>query len=240
MQYTPETLKKTAHIAGVLFFLTALATAFSVLYVRSALVDFNNPAATAHNILSNEFLFRSGIVVNILCQVLHLFLGLMLYRLFAGVDRVWAMALFSSKIISLTIAMVFMIGNLGALVVLSNADYLRVFTQEQLQSLMMLFLKVGNEGQGLLEVFWCPANFALGLLIVKSRYIPRIIGILLMIGSFAFPINVAIHQLFPLYKNPLLFTTTVFMGAIGGIPAMLWLMIRGADISANTDGSKAS
>jgi len=237
MHDTPESLKKTAHIAGILFFLTAVTTIFSVLYVRSAMVDFKDAAATAQNILANEFLFRSGIAINLLCQVIHLFLGLMLYRLFAGVDRTLARVMLFSKIISLTIAVVFMMGSVAALLVLSNAEYLRVFTPEQLQALALLFLKVSNEGQGFLEIFWCPTNFALGMLIVKSRYIPRIIGILLMIGSCAFPINVAIHLLLPLYKNPYLFQTTVFMGAVGGLPTIFWLMIKGAKIPENTTGS---
>jgi hypothetical protein len=229
MEQTAQNLKRTAHIAGALFLGTAITTIFSVLYVRSDLIVFKDAIATAQNITANEFLFRAGIAANMLCQVLQLFLGLALYRLFQGVNKPLAMLMLFSKTVSLTIAMVFIVGNIGALMVLKqgNAEYLKVFTPEQLQALMMLFLRVTNDGQGLLEIFWCPANFALGLLMLQSGFIPRVLGYLLIVGSCGFPINVALHLLVPSLNSPYLFGTIVFLGGIGGIPTIFWLLVVG-------------
>lgn len=237
---TATSLKKTAHIAGALFFATAVATIFGVLFVRSELIVFNDATVTANNILSHEFLFRSGIAVNLVCQVIHVFLGLTLYRLFQGVNKSLSLIFLTSKLISATIAVVSTLGSLGALMMLENkANFLGAFQPEQLKALMMLCLKLGNEMQGLLEIFWLPTNFALGLLFLQSRFVPKILGILLIIASFGFPINVFSHLLLPNMQGGIMFQITVAMGAIGGLPTIFWLLIMGVKVPPPVDGQNA-
>lgn len=222
-----KSLKKIARIAGILYFLTAITTIFGLLYVRSELIVYGDATATAENITANEFLFRSGIAVNLICQVLQLFLGLALYNLFKGVNKSLALVMLFSKLISLTIAVVGTLGNFAALLLLSKADYLKAFTPEQTNALMMLFLKLTNEALGLLEIFWFPHLFALGLLIIKSKFIPKILGILLIIGGFGFVVNVFIKLLAPDFYPALVTQITMLLGSSGGIPIIFWLLIKG-------------
>lgn len=231
METTAISLKKNAHIAGALYLATAVATIFGVLFVRSELIVFKDAMATANNILAHEFLFRSGIAVNLVCQVIHVFLGLTLYRLFQGVNKSLSIIFLTSKLISATIAVVGTLGSLGALLVLENkANFLGSFQPEQLKALMMLCLKLGNEMQGLLEIFWLPTNFALGLLFLQSRFVPKILGVLLIIASFGFPINVFSHLLLPNMQGGIMFQITVGMGAMGGLPTIFWLLIMGVKV----------
>jgi hypothetical protein len=118
---------------------------------------------------------------------------------------------------TVTIAVVNSLNTVGALVVLSKADYLEVFGQEQLNGLMMVFLRLNNSGIGLYELFFAPSLFAFGLLIIKSKYIPKILGILLMISAFGFPINTITKILIPQFYPATFTQFAMFCGALGGI-----------------------
>lgn len=220
-------LKETARLAGLLYLLQALATGFSLGYVRSNLIVSGDAAATANNIMANESLFRMAIVSNLLAQIFLLFFGLTIYRLFKGVNKTWATVFLTSTLVTVAIAVVNSLNNIAALLVLSKADYLNAFGQEQLNAIMMLFLRLNNSGQGLLELFWAPYLFALGVLIIKSKYMPKIIGILLIISSFGFPVNTFTKLLVPQFYPATFTQLAMFCGALGGIPTMLWLLIKG-------------
>jgi len=125
------------------------------------------------------------------------------------------------------IAVVNQLNNFGALLVLSQTDYLKVFSPEQLNAMSMIFLRLNNSGQGLLEIFWTPYFFSFGLLIIKSRFAPKILGILLMIMSVGYAINIFTKFLIPQF-HPAMFTQLAMsLGALGGIPTILWLLIKG-------------
>lgn len=85
-----NSLKKTARLAGLLYLLQALATGFSLGYVRSTLIVAGDAAATANSIIANESLFRLAIVSNLFAQIFFLFFGLTLFRLFKEVNKTLA------------------------------------------------------------------------------------------------------------------------------------------------------
>jgi hypothetical protein len=223
-----NSLKKTARLAGLLNLLVAATTGFSVVYVRSTLVVAGDAAATANNIMANELLFRMAIVSNLCAQIFLLFFGLTIFRLFKGVNKTLVMVFLTSILMSVAIAVVNALNNIAALVVLSKPDYLKVFGQEQLNGIMMLFLRLTGYGQGLLELFWTLYLFSFGLLIIKSKYMPKILGILLMIGSLGFTINTFTKILIPQFYSTTFTQLAMFGGALGGIPIILWLLIKGA------------
>jgi hypothetical protein len=130
---------------------------------------------------------------------------------------------------SIAIGVVNTLNLFEALVVLSQADYLNVFNPEQLNAMAMFFLRLSNSfGQGLLEILWTSYFFAFGLLIIKSRFLPKILGILLMIMSVAYAIDVFTKFLIPQF-HPALFTQlAISLGALGGLPTIVWLLIFGA------------
>lgn len=223
-------LRKTARLAGLFYLLQVLATGFNLGYVRSALIVAGNATATANNIMANESLFRMAIVSNLFAQLFLLFFGVKIVRLFTGVNKTWSAVFLTSIVMTVTIAVVNSLNTIGALTVLGKADYLAVFGQEQRNAIMMIFLRLNNSGIGLFELFFAPSLFAFGVLIIKSTYIPKILGILLIISTLGFPINTLTKLLIPqLY--PVTFTQfAMFCGALGGIPIIFWLLIKGVNV----------
>jgi hypothetical protein len=224
-----NSIKRTARLAGLLWLLAGIPGGFGLFYARSMVVT-GDAAATAANIVASEPLFRAAIVSLLFSQLFMFCFGVTLFQLFREVNRVLATVLFTSLTISLAMAVFNQFNNLGALLMLSQADYLKAFNPEQLNTIAMIFLRMSNYGQGLLEVFWIPYNFAFGLLIIKSKYVPKILGILLIIASVGFGINIFTKILNPQF-HPLLFTRLAMsFGALSGIPTILWLLIKGAKV----------
>ena len=227
MEEETDSLKKTARLAGLFLLLVAAATGFSLGYVRSTLIVSGDAAATAGNILANESLFRMAIVSSLLGHFFFLFFGLTVFRLFRGVNKTWATVLFAAVLVSVAVGVVNTLNNFGALTVLGNADYLKAFSPDQLNALMMIFLRLNNFGIGLTELVSALHLFAFGLIVIRSRFIPPILGVLLMISSLGFPLNTFTKLLLPQFY-PATFTQLAMLGgALGGIPIILWLLIKG-------------
>lgn len=233
---TTYSLKKRARLAGLLWFLAAVTGGFALVYVRSKVIVSGDAAATAGNIVASEFLFRAAIVSNLFSQLFLFFFGLTMYRLFKEVNKPLATVFLTSTMMTVALAVVNALNNFGALLVLSQADYLKAFTPEQLNAMAMIFLRLSNGfGQGLLEIFWVPYFFSFGLLIIKSRYLPKVLGILLMIMSVCYAINILQKFLIPQF-NPMAFTRLAMtLGALGGIPTIFWLLIKGAKVQPLDD-----
>jgi hypothetical protein len=228
--------KNTARLAGLLWLLAAGIGGFGLFYVRSNVIVSGDAAATAGNIVASEFLFRAAIVSNLFSQVFLFFFGLTVYHLFKEVNKALATVFLTSVMMTVAIAVVNALNYFGALLVLSQADYLKAFTPEQLNAVAMIFLRLNNSfGQGLLEIFWVPYYFSFGLLIVKSRYLPRILGILLMITSVGFAINILDKFLIPQFYPAAFTRLAMTLGALGGIPTIFWLLIKGAKVRPLND-----
>ena len=221
--------KNIARLAGIFWILVGVTTGFSLGYVRSKLIVFADAATTATNIVASEFLFRASIVSSILTQIFLLFLGLTLFRLFKRSHRTLATVILAAVLIAAAIGVVNSLNNLGAVTVLTNPDYLKAFQPAQISAQAMIFLRLNNFGIGLLEVFTAIFLFALGILIWKSGSLPRVFGILLIIGACAFPINTFTKMLIPQFHPALLTQLTMLCNAFGPLASMLWLLIKGVD-----------
>lgn len=222
-----NSLKKTARQVGLLWFLGSATAGFSLVYVRPKLIIPGDAAATVKNILASESLFRAGIASMILSQILLLFFGLAIFRIFKGVNKTLATACFASLLVGGGVGIVNSLNNLGALVLVTNPDYAKAFQPEQLNALAMTFLRMNNFGVGLVEIFTAIFLFCLGLLTLKSKYMPGIIGILLIVGSLGFPINTFTKILIPQFYSPTFTQLAMFGGALGGALPMLWFLIMG-------------
>ena len=221
--------KKTARVAGLLWFLSAVTGGFGLFYVRSNVI-LGDAAATAGNVVASQFLFRAAIVGILFSQLFLFFFGLTLFDLFKEINRPWATVLLTSILMTVAIAVVNQLNNFGVLLVLSQADYLKAFNPEQLNSMAMIFLRLSNSGQGLLEIFWAPYFFSFGLLIIRSRFLPKLLGILLICMSVGFAINILTKFLIPQFYPAMFTQLAMTLGAIGGIPTILWLLIKGAKV----------
>lgn len=229
MEISLSPLKKTARLAGLLWFLNVVTQAFNLIYIRSNVIVSGDATATAGNIMASEFLFRTAIVSGLFSHLFFFFLGLTLFHLFKEVNKRLATVLLASVMIAVAIAVVNTLNHFGALLVLSQADFLKVFNSEQHNAMAFIFLRLANSsGQGFLEIFWTPYYFSFGLLVIRSRFLPKIFAILLMIMGVGFAINIFEKLLFPQFY-PVVFTQLAMMGgALGGIPTILWLLIKGA------------
>jgi hypothetical protein len=225
-----DSTNKTTRLPGLLFFLSAIAGGFGYSYVRSNVLVSGDAAATAGNIVASEFLFRSAIVSNLLSQTLLFFFGLTMYRLFKGAYKGLAMVFLTSILMTVVIAVVNTLNLFGALLVLNQAEYLKAFTTEQLNAVAMVFLRLNSSGQGLLEIFWVPYFFSFGLLVSRCRMLPKVIGVLLMVMSVGYAVNILEKFLFPQFYPAAFTRLAMTLGALGGIPTILWLLIRGAKV----------
>ena len=228
--------KNTARLAGLLWLLSTAAGGFGLIYIRSNVLVPGDAAATAGNIMAAESLYRAAIVSSLFSQIFMFFLGLTLFHLFKEVNKRLATVLVASVIIAVTIAFANSLNHFGALLVLGQADYLNVFSAEQLDAIAMTLIRLANSaGQGLLEIFWAPYYFSFGLLTIRSRFLPKVFGILLMIMGVGFAINVFEKFLFPQFYPALFSQLAMLGGALGGIPTMLWLLIKGVNVQSLED-----
>ena len=227
MKQETNSLKQTAKLAGLFYLLQVLTIGFNLGYVRSTLIVAGDAAATAANITANESLFRMAMASNIVSQIFLFFFGLTIFKLFKSVNKTLATVFLTSLLLSVGIAVVNSLNNFAALLVLSNADYLKAFQPEQIKALMMVFLRMSNSGIGLLEVFSGIFIISLGLLIIKSKYIPRILGVLLVIGGGWFQVNSFTKILIPQFYPAMITQMTMLFNALGGIPLIFWLLIKG-------------
>ena len=222
-----ETSIRTGRLAGLYWLLSAVAGGYGLSFVRGSVIVAGDAAATAANVTADEFGYRVAIVCTLLGQVLMVFFALAIFRLFRESYRPLATVFLTSVLMSVTIAVVNTFNHFGAILVLSQAEYLRAFSTEQLQATAMVFLRMSNIGQGLLEIFWVPLHASFGLLALKSGRLPKYCGVMLIVMSAGFAVNLLDKFLVP-HFNPALFTQIAMaLGALGGIPTILWLLIKG-------------
>ena len=178
-----------ARVAGLLYLITNLFAPFTLLYLPSRFIVRGDAAGTASNILASESLFRFGIVLNLFTFIGQIFLVLALYQLLKVVNRNMASLMVIFSLIAVPIAMLNELNYLAIPLLLSGADYLNGFTAGQLQALVYLFLRLHSQGLLIAQIFWGLWLFPMGYLVFKSGFLPRLLGILLMIGCFGYVIQ---------------------------------------------------
>jgi hypothetical protein len=218
--------KKTARIAGVLYVLLALTGIFSLMYVPTTLVVFGDATATAENIRSSELLFRSGILSGLVSNVIFVFLVLALYRLLKETSHKQAMLMVTLVVISVATGFANTINQLGALIALSGADFLSVFEKPELDAIAYLFIRLNSWGIQIIQIFWGLWLFPFGLLVYRSGFIPKILGVLLMIAGFGYLLGSFMFQILPQYGDA--FSTFIMVLEMGELPIIFWLLIVGA------------
>jgi len=214
-----------ARLAGFLYLLDIPRGIFGGLSVASRLVVSGDGAATANNIMASELLFRLGIVSNLLSPIVMLLVALVLYQLLKPVNQIMALLMVSFVVIGVPIAMLNDLNHLAVLQLLSGADYLKVFTADQLNALVLLFLRLHSRGGTIAFIFWGLWLFPLGYLVFKSGFIPKILGILLMIGCFGYLVDSFAAFLLPDSKVSIALFT--FWGEVL-FPS--WLLIKGVNV----------
>ena len=212
--------------AGLLYVLISIPGIFALIYVPGKLIVHGNATATASNIAAHETLFRLGIAANLISQILFMGVALALYDLLKGINRRQAALMLTLIVVPVPIVLLNELNAIAALILVRGADFLSIFEKPQRDSLAMLFLNLHSYGFDITAIFWGLWLFPLGLLVYRSGFIPRLLGVLLMLNSFTFPVNSFTSLLLPQYENivsrwmkPLSFAELLFM---------FWLLIMGA------------
>jgi len=225
MEINSSSLKKTARFAGFLYLLLIITGIYGIMYVPSQIIVPGDSVSTAKNILSNEFLFRTGFLNDIISNTIFLFLVLVLYRLFKQVNENLAKLMVALVIVQIPVAFMMEAFNIASLMIIKG-EILKTFELSQRQDLAMLFLNINDYGTLGLEMFWGLWLLPFGLLVYKSEFIPRIFGILLVIAGIAYMIDSTIALLFPSY-SVFVNKPTLLLVSIGEISITLWLLIKG-------------
>jgi hypothetical protein len=218
--------KNPGRFAGLLYLLGSIPGFFALLYVPGKLIVHGNASATAHNIAVSETLYRLGIAADLVGQAIFMFVALALYELLKGVNQRQALHMLTLILVAIPIAFLNELNSIAALVLVRGTDFLSVFDEPQRNALAMLFLNLRGHGFDVAGIFWGLWLFPLGLLVYGSGFLPRILGILLMIACFAYLANSFTSLVLPRYEvivsrwmSPLQLAEILFM---------LWLLIKGA------------
>jgi hypothetical protein len=169
--------KNPGRFAGLLYVLFSIPGFFAMIYVPGKLIVHGNAAATANNISASETLFRLGIAGQLICQAGFIFVALALYDLLKGVNQRHASLWVILVVVAIPIAFLNELNSIAALVLVRGADFLSLFEKPQRDALAMLFLSLHDEGIGVVEMCWGLGFFPLGLLVYRSRFLPRFLGV---------------------------------------------------------------
>ncbi len=218
--------KKQARIAGLLYLMLVPTGIFSLIYVPSTLVVSGNAAATMQNIEASQLLYRSGIYVGLLSSLIYLLVALALYRLLKHVSEKQAVLMVVFVVIAVAAYFANAFNQLAVLIILSKPDFLSAFDTAQLEGVAYLFIRLQSYGIQIIQVFWGLWLIPMGVLVYRSGFIPKIIGISLWIAAFAYLASNFTFLLLPQYKTAV---SPILDGlAMLELPIILWLVIVGA------------
>jgi hypothetical protein len=214
-------------VAGFWYVLLGVCAPLRLMYIPSKLFVAGNATATVNNIVTHERLFRFGIVADLACGVILIFLVLAFYRLFKGVDQSLAvLVVIVGGVMPALIDFLNTVNDGGALMAVRSAEFLSVFDKPQRDALAMLFLRLHHQTIVGAEILWGLWLFPLGMLVYRSRFLPRFIGVWLVINGFAYLIISFTGLLLPQYYS-MVFDRS-FPALLGEMALMLWLVIKGA------------
>ena len=210
----------------MLYVVMSIFCFFAMAYVPSKVIVQGNATATANNIAAFETIFRLGIASQLVGQAGFIFVALALYDLLKGINRRQASLMVTLIVVSIPIAFLNEVNSLAALVLVRGADFLSIFDKPQRDALAMLFLNLHGHGLGVAEMFWGLWLFPLGLLVYRSRFLPRFLGAWLVLAGIAWVLQSLTGILLPQYEDTV--DTYSQLAVLGEIAFMLWLLIKGA------------
>jgi hypothetical protein len=215
--------KKTARIAGFFYLMSILTAIVADMLGHFA---FGNAATIVSTITSHEWLFSISLIVGLFSAVLFFLAAWALYVLLKSINKNLALLFLLLNLVGVAIQCFSMLGLFASQLLLSGADYLKVFSVHQLQAQAILFINLYKNGFIIAQIFFGFWLFPLGCLIFKSGFIPRILGILLIVDGFAVLIWFFQFFLFPAY--PAISYPCWVISFIAEFSLTLWLLIKGA------------
>lgn len=200
---------------------------FSLLYVPSRLIHGKDAASTLAAIQQSELLFRLGIVAGVVCYLAFLLLPLALYRLLHPVNKAYAVAMVALATVSVPFSLFNLMYKVNVLTLIGDTHVLGMDMAAK-QTAVMLQLNYYNNGIQLVSIFWGLWLLPFGYLVFKSGFLPKILGILLMLGCAGYLINFLGDFLFSGYASLGIARFVSLPASLGEIGICLWLLAMGA------------
>jgi len=225
-------LRQAAIVAGLGLLIMILPAIFMNFLVLESLIVLGDAAETANNIMANELQFRIGICSFIIVIILDVLVAWALYVFLKPVNKSLSLLAAWFRLLYTAVFGFALLNLVTVLRLLSDADYLTVFGTDQLHAQVMLSLNSFSDGWAIGYVcFFSLHLFVLGYLVYKSGYIPRILGVLLIIGGFGYLIDTFALLLLPNYESyEAIFSLLIIPTALGEVLLALWLLIKGVKI----------
>ena len=217
-----NSINKTARIAGFLYFMYIVTSVIANMFGRFVFVD---PPVTVNHITAHESLFRIGFVISLFSYVLFLLAAWALYVLLESVDKNMALLFLLLNLGGFAILVLSHLNLFSSLLLLSGADYLRVFQPDQLQAQAILFVNLYKNGSTIAQIPYGIWLFPLGYLVFKSGSLPKILGVLLIADGFGLLIYVCQRFLLPGFI--IISYPCLVISFIAEISLALWLSIKG-------------
>ena len=219
---------KAARVAGAVYLSMAVTAPFSLIYIPRTLIVRADATATANNILAHETLFRLGIVADLITSIIFIFVVMALYRLLSGVSKTHASLMVALVLVSAAVGFMNVLNNIAALTLFRGTDFLAVFEKPQRDALAMLFLRLHSQGLVINEILSGLWLFPFGVLVMRSRFLPRLLGIWLIVNCFAYLALSFSGLLLPQCYDFVF--RSAFPALLGEMAIMLWLLIKGAKV----------
>ena len=230
---------KALRTAALLYLLMIISAPIGLLYVPSTLIVPGNATATADHIRASEWLFRIGIGSELFHQAIAIFLVLALYRLFKPVNEQHAkLMVILGALVSVPIIFVNVLNEIAALILVNGADFLSVFSKSQLDALALLFLRLHEQGTEIVQIFWGLWLFPYGILVIRSGFIPRLLGVLLFIAGTGLLASSFTSLILPQFG--FLFGQIAMVLDFGEFPIIFWFFIKALWPSRITEPERTS
>lgn len=226
--------KKTARIAGLLYLFVVLTGIFSLMYVPSKLIIWDDATTTFNNIVTQQALFRLGLLSGLMCYIFFLFLVLVLYRLLKPVHANYAKLMVLLAILSVPAYFINVQNQFTVLSLVNNTSLLNGFSTEQIKSMVMLYLEQYENGMRVVHIFSGLWLFPFGYLVFRSGFLPKFLGVLLMVGCFSYLINFTGNTIISNYSEIGIGRYISLPASLGEIGICLWLLIVGVKSEKET------
>lgn len=222
-----RTSRNPGRVAGLLYLSIILIGPLRLIYIPNKLFVHNDATATASNIAAHESLFRWGMTADLVGAVLLLYLTLAFYRLFKEVDRdLAAQVVILGGVMPALLYFVNSVSDGAALTLATAPSFLSAFDQPQRDALVLLFLRLHGFQNTAAEILWGAWLFPLAILVYRSRFMPRFLGIWLLINGVGWILLSFTGLLVPEYQDKMFLLAQPAL--VGEMALMLWLVIKGA------------
>ena len=225
-----EPTRRTARIAGLLYLVVVLTGPFVLLYVPGKVFVPGDATATVNAILAHETLFRTSIAAGIVAEVAFVLAVLTLYRLLKGVDAQLAALMVIFILIDVPLAFLGTANQVATLTFARGADFLSAFDTPQREAVITLLMNFDRQGVVVSEVFWGLWLLPLGVLVYRSGFLPRFLGVWLFVNGIAYLVMSATGLFSPGHSEWVRKVSTPVL--FGEVALMLWLLIVGARVKA--------